>query len=415
MTLKQAFGSSLARLLCGVGLMTAMAPSAIGQPMRDPAQAPVAGPASPQSRFAVALQLPGSWCYGYLYASQDKIRFEVVQPQSDGRYSFDLPRSEVAVRQWVLLGVPQAAIELQTKSATYHLRWLGYPAEVNTGPARRWAPPISQPPDGLIAAVQNPAASAVPGSSIASGGGASGSPAMGGGPATVSEDGPKDMPPGMLAGVYVATAGQDMRPTTRQYLFYPDGFVMQSVPQEGMLGFDFSHLRRGDNPDKFVWVGRYRVDGEEIKILWMNQYADPANPDIIRRNETSAHPPVQVGPMVFIPMCRCTGKRLSGTYRWGAPAADQYLQFFPDGTFIDHRVTDQLIVPSRFYEHPRIQRGTYDIERQTILFTFADGHRGTRTFLAPKVQANNPTFDWIDLGWQMLFEEGYRARLSRGW
>jgi hypothetical protein len=94
------------------------------------------------------------------------------------------------------------------------------------------------------------------------------------------------------------------------------------------------------------------------------------------------------------------------------PAADQYLLFFPDGTFIDHRVTDQLIVPSRFYE--RVQRGTYEIQRQTIIFTFSDGHRGTRTFLAPKVQANNPAFDWIDFGWQMLFEEGYRARLSQG-
>jgi hypothetical protein len=389
MRLKHSIGSGLARLLCGVSLMAAITPWATAQP---------------ESRFAVALQLPGSWCYGYLYTSQDKVRFEIVRPQSDGKYSFDLPRAEVAVRQWVLLGVPQPAIEVQAKGATYHMRWLAYSGEVNAGPARRWAPPLSQPPDGLIAALQNPP-DAAPGFSVATIGGA----------ATAAEDGLKDIPPGMLAGIYVATAGQDARPTTRQYLFYPDGFVMQSVPQEGMLGFDFSHLRRGDNPDKFARVGRYKVDGEQIKILWMNQYADPANPDIIKRNEVSAHPPVQIGPMVFIPMCRCTGKRLSGTYRWGAPAADQYLQFFPDGTFIDHRVTDQLIVPSRFYEHPRIQRGTYAIERQTILFTFADGHRGMRTFLAPKVQTNSPTFDWIDLGWQMLFEEGYRTRLSQGW
>src|SRR5262249_6967896 len=100
-------------------------------------------------------------------------------------------------------------------------------------------------------------------------------------------------------------------------------------------------------------------------------------------------------------------------YRWGAPAADQYLEFFVDGSFIDHRVTDQLIVPSQFYEHPRVQRGTYSIQSQTLIFTFADGHRGTRTFLAPKVQENDSMFDWIDLGWQMLFEENYLAKLSR--
>jgi hypothetical protein len=89
------------------------------------------------------------------------------------------------------------------------------------------------------------------------------------------------------------------------------------------------------------------------------------------------------------------------------------VQFFPDGTFIDHRVMDQMMVPSPFFDRPRIQRGTYEIVRQTIVFTFADGHRGARTFLAPKVQQDNPTFDWISLGWHMMFEDGYAARLGR--
>jgi hypothetical protein len=89
------------------------------------------------------------------------------------------------------------------------------------------------------------------------------------------------------------------------------------------------------------------------------------------------------------------------------------LQFFSDGTFIDHRVTDQLIVPSPFYSRPRIQRGTYSIQSQTIIFNFADGHRGMRTFLAPKAQENQPMFDWIGLGWQQLFEESYQAKLAR--
>lgn len=393
-----------------------LALSARAQPAPDPAPNRVAD-ASGQSqpvaelRFPVALQLAGSWCYGYLSASEDRVRFEVVQPQADGKYSFEAPRAEVTVRQWVLLGMPQDAIELQVKGATYHMRWLANAGEVSTGGARRWTPPLSQPPDALISAMQNPAATLaqshrpsesnpVPTGSLA-------------GPAAAAAEG-ADAPPGMLAGVYVATTGEDARPSNRQFLFYPDGVVMNGVPQEGMLGIDFSHYRPQDNPTR-NWVGRYKVAGDEIQILWMNQFADPAKPDRIKRNETSAHPPVEMGWRVFIPMCRCTGKRLSGTYRWGAPAADQYLQFFPDGTFIDHRVTDQLIVPSRFYEHPRIQRGTYQIERQTIIFTFADGHRGERTFLAPKMQENSPTFDWIDLGWQMLFEESYRARLSQGW
>jgi hypothetical protein len=406
-------GSDIAQVF--LSCVTVLALSARAQPAQDPAPNRIAAPAAQSQpgaelRFPVALQLAGSWCYGYLSASEDRVRFEVVQPQADGKYSFEAPRAEVAVRQWVLLGAPQDAIELQVKGATYHMRWLVNAGELSTGAAHRWTPPLSQPPSALISAMQNPAATLaqsrrppennpVPTGNLA-------------GPATAAAEA-ADAPPGMLAGVYVATAGEDARPSNRQFLFYPDGMVMNGVPQEGMLGFDFNHYRAQDNPTR-NWVGRYKVAGDEIQILWMNQFADPANPDRIKRNETSAHPPVEMGWRIFIPMCRCTGKRFSGTYRWGAPAADQFLQFFPDGTFIDHRVTDQLIVPSRFYEHPRIQRGSYQIERQTIIFIFADGHRGERTFLAPKVQENTPTFDWIDLGWQMLFEESYRARLSQG-
>jgi hypothetical protein len=224
-------------------------------------------------------------------------------------------------------------------------------------------------------------------------------------------DTPHSAPAGMLQGVYVCTAGADARPTNKQYIFYPDGFMMYGLPQEGMLDFDFDHYRSQDNKNRNM-VGRYRVDGKTVKIVWQGQFGDPANPAVIEINETSAHPMVDLGTEIFIPMCSCTGKKFSGTYRWGAPAADQYVQFFPDGTFLDHRALDQLIVPSQFYEHPRIQRGTYSIQRQTIIFNFADGHRGAQTFLAPKVQENNPMFDWIELGWKQLFEETYRQRLA---
>ena len=415
----QGFGA--ARALFVLSCILAIAPAAHGQSAQDSAPSRVADPATrsqPASevRFAVALQLSGSWCYGYLYATQEQVRFEVIQPQSASRFSFALPRSEVAIHQWALLGIPQDAIELQARGATYHLRWLADADEVNAGPARRWSPPTSKPPHALIAAMLDRAAASAQSAKVAQ------SSSVGNQPSAVAtstagsgfaSEEITDRSPGMLTGVYVATAGADARPSNRQFLFYPDGMVMNGVPREGMLEFDFNHYRPQDNPAR-NWVGRYQAAGDEIKIVWMNQFADPANPERIRRNETSAHPAVELGWQVFIPMCRCNGKRLSGTYRWGAPASDQYLQFFPDGTFIDHRVTDQLLLPSRFYEHPRIQRGLYEIQRQTIIFTFSDGHRGTRTFLAPKVQANDPTFDWIDLGWQMLFEEGYRARLSQG-
>ena len=382
-------------------------------------------------RFPVAYLHGGSWCYGFLYGSDDRIRFEVVQPESAKGFSFETPRAEVMIRQWVLLGTPQNAIELKTRGTTYHMLWLANADEILTGGARRWAPPVALPPYALIAAMQNPSVALAQGGvqpanaalEPAAAPGAAPGPATNGAPPltnpapgesmTSVDEGAPNVPPGMLAGVYVSTASSDLRPSNTQFLFYPDGFVMNGVPQEGMLTFDFNHYRMENNPDH-NWVGRYKAEGDTIQILWINQFTDPAKPDIILRNETSAHPPLSIGSRTFIPMCRCTGKVLSGTYRWGAPGADQYIQFLPNGTFIDHRVTDQLIVPSRFYDHPRIQNGTYQIARQTLILTFADGHRGTRTFLAPKVQQDNSTFDWISLGIHMLFEENYRIKLSQG-
>ena len=198
-------------------------------------------------------------------------------------------------------------------------------------------------------------------------------------PPPSSPDTSPRLPPGKLQGVYVCTGGADGRPTNKQYIFYPDGLMVYGLPQEGMIGFDLDHYRSESNRAK-NWVGRYQVDGDKVKIVWQNQFGDPARPALIKINETSAHPAWDPGWDTFIPMCRCTGKTFSGKYIWNAPAADQYLQFFPDGTFIDHRVTDQLIVPSPFYSRPRIQRGRYSIQSQTIVFSFADGHRGTRTF-----------------------------------
>jgi hypothetical protein len=381
-------------------------------------------------RFPVAVQHSGSWCYGYLYGSQDRVGLQIVQPEADKKLSFEVPRAEVTVGLLLILGITQDAIELKTKTQAYRMRWLANEGEVKTGAARRWGPPNSLPPYSLIAAMQNPDAALAQGGNQAGNAAPApmgmersglvtntGNPITGaylaaGGADVLPENTPQNVSPGMLAGVYVATAGKDARPSNTQYLFYPDGFVLNAVPQDGLLGFDLNHYRPQDNRDKFR-VGRYKVEGNEIKILWIDQYSDPANPDEIERNETSAHPAVTVGPQIFIPMCQCTAKTLSGTYLWGPPQAGQYIQFLPDGTFFDNRATDQLLAIS--FDHPRIQRGRYQIVGQTIIFTFADGHRGTRSFLAPKVQQNNATFEWIDMGWHMLFEQSYEAKLSQRW
>jgi hypothetical protein len=411
-------------LFCVCMLGCAALNSARAQPASSSDQAPSAR----ELRFAVAYLHGGSWGYGFLYGSDDKVRFEVVQPQSAKSFSFEAPRAEVLIRQWILLGTPQDAVELKFQGKTYHIRWLANPNEILTGGANRWTAPVARPPYALIAAMQNPSAALAQGqvqpatppsnpqdlAALAPGADMNGTlppagPSPGGSMPSGDED-TQNIIPGRLAGVYVSTADSNLHPTNTQYIFYPDGLVMHGVPEEGMLNFDFNHYRAQDNPDRYG-VGRYQLQGNFIKVVWINQLA---NPSIILRDENIAHSPASTGPQVFFPVCRCTGKQFSGVYHLNSGAANQYIQFFPDGAFIDHGVMDQIITPSRFFDHPRIQTGRYQIARQTILFAFADGHRAVRTFLAPRVQQGDPAFDWISLGRQMFFEANYELRIRQG-
>jgi hypothetical protein len=210
---------------------------------------------------------------------------------------------------------------------------------------------------------------------------------------------PHKLPPGMLEGIYAGYNISGGHAGLQRLNFNSDGWVVKDVPQEGMIGFDFTAYRNAPDTNR-NWVGKYRVEGKDIHILW-SDYTE--HRELIHRNETSAKPAINT----YVPMCRCTGKKFVGKYLWGLKTSGQYLQFFPDGTFVDHQVLDQMLVPSPYYDHPRIQRGTYSIQSQTIIFTFADGRRGMRTFYAPKAQENGQKFNFIGLGWHILYEEGY--------
>src|SRR5579864_1545352 len=212
------------------------------------------------------------------------------------------------------------------------------------------------------------------------------------------EETPHKLAPGALEGIYVGFGlGAGGHMGLNRLNFNPDGWVVKDVPQEGMIGFDFTAYR--NNPDtNRSWVGRYRVQGNKISILWQD-YADDRQ--VITLNEGSFSPGIDT----YVPMCRCTGKKFSGKYNYGLAGSGQYIQFFPDGTFIDRQVLDQMLVPNPYFSNPRTQRGTYSIQSQTVIFTFADGRRGMRTFYAPKAQEKGRTFDWIGLGWHVLYEE----------
>jgi hypothetical protein len=215
-----------------------------------------------------------------------------------------------------------------------------------------------------------------------------------------ASEAPHNLAPGALEGFYVGiTLDYAGRVNRRPLYFSPDGWVVKIDLNNSMVGFDLTAYRNAKDTNR-SWVGRYRVDGDQINIAWQDYTEDR---ELIKRNESSARP----GTNVYVPMCRCTGKRFSGKYNFGLANSGQYMQFFPDGTFIDHGVLDQMLVPNPYFEHPRTQRGSYSIQSQTVIFNFADGHRGLRTFIAPRAQEKRQLFDWIGLGGQSLYEEHY--------
>jgi hypothetical protein len=132
---------------------TASANARPGGPQAQPAPATDPVPEG-DVRFAVAHQhRNSSWCYGYLYVTNNQVRYEVVQPESDQKHGFAINRAGVTAR-----GLAQDALELVAQGATYRFRWLANEADVNSASARPANPPAAAPPDIVIKKIQSPTA-----------------------------------------------------------------------------------------------------------------------------------------------------------------------------------------------------------------------------------------------------------------
>jgi hypothetical protein len=227
------------------------------------------------------------------------------------------------------------------------------------------------------------------------------------------------LPPGALEGVYVGFSLDYSHQGSRAYYFTADGWVINNIPQVNMDNFDMTAYR--NDPNNKLFLGRYRVDGKQIHIVWANN-ADRR--DVIKYSETAASPGIDT----FIPTCRCTGKKFSGKYHWSSPTDERFVQFFPDGRFLDHGLTDQVVGEPNPHGYagitdpPRNFRGTYSVRNQRLTFNFADGQQATVAFIAPKALENAPAFEWFGVGHGtgvpgaetvvllMLYEEHYQVQ-----
>jgi hypothetical protein len=111
--------------------------------------------AAPSSgRYAVAHVHALTQCVGYLEISTDRIRYEVVKPESDKKHSFDLARTDIqAIQQWAVLGVPQNAVEIKATTGNYHFWLLPDTADLVRTQPTQWGARSAAPVATLLAAL----------------------------------------------------------------------------------------------------------------------------------------------------------------------------------------------------------------------------------------------------------------------
>jgi hypothetical protein len=205
---------------------------------------------------------------------------------------------------------------------------------------------------------------------------------------------------GMIDGVYVGLrhpveTGTDYGRVEYDFLlFSPDGKVMNTLPQEGLDGVNLAAFFQSQ---PWAHFGAYSRNGDRIEIQWYRPIAERWS---VTHNDQGADPRFDQ----YIPVCRCNGARLSGTYVYGK----QGLQFSADGKFLDYGAIDSLLSGVGY---PRPGRGSYRIQNFTLYLSYDDGRQLRRSFAAPAVEEGHGAFHWIIISGRLLYEQNYQRQL----
>lgn len=109
-----------------------------------------------ERRFAVVHAHFGNNCAGYLYVSQESVRYEALVPVNYKNHSFQISRAAItAVQPWILLGQPQNVAEIKTAQASYHFWVLPIGTDLNTARSSNLNV-VAAPAQELISAIRNP-------------------------------------------------------------------------------------------------------------------------------------------------------------------------------------------------------------------------------------------------------------------
>ena len=273
-----------------------------------------------ERRFSVVHAHVGNNCAGYLYVSQQSVRYDAMVPPNFKDHSFQIQRAEIlALQPWILMGQPQNIVEIKTARGNYHF-WV-LPDGMDLGTARgRNLNLIAAPAADLIAAVRNPEAALTkaptqtPARAAEAGPAPSAKESREPTPANrrssgsnASPDLPAEhtLPTGALEGIYVGFSLDGSHVRLRNYYFTDDGWVINNIPFVNMDAFDLTAYR--NDPSNKLFIGRYQVEGTQVRIVWAN---NGDRRDVIGFDNAAADPGIDT----YIPTCRCTGKRFAGKY-----------------------------------------------------------------------------------------------------
>ncbi|HEY6308262.1 MAG TPA: hypothetical protein VI488_17590 [Candidatus Angelobacter sp.] len=176
---------------------------------------------------------------------------------------------------------------------------------------------------------------------------------------------------GVAAGMQGVYIGYKMRGmaglrTHFEYLtFLPDGNVVRLLPEQGLDNFDFKDAVRKDRD----YCGRYRVNGNTIKITWGDN-----NTEVATREGTS----LKIQGDSYFPVPRSDGLKLNGAYHQEGTAAAPYtIRFRSDGSFTENGMLNLVNYRD---QKQNGGRGTYRIGNNTITLTYADGRKVPLSF-----------------------------------
>jgi hypothetical protein len=173
---------------------------------------------------------------------------------------------------------------------------------------------------------------------------------------------------GGMQGVYIGYKMRGMAGlrTHFEYLtFLPEGNVVRLLPEQGLDNFDFKDAVRKDRD----YCGRYRVNGNTIKITWGDN-----NTEVATREGTS----LKIQGDSYFPVPRSDGLKLNGAYHQeGTAAAPYVIRFRSDGSFTENGMLNLVNYRD---QKQNGGRGTYRIGNNTITLTYADGRRVPLSF-----------------------------------